>query len=203
MSSVGELILWLGVIAPLVMSAGPGNVLCAVCGATNGFRQSLPFILGLDVVYTSYALLAGMGAALVITHYPTVFFAVQILGVVYIAWLGWQFIRRSNIIEQKTVMKLRFRDGVISQALNIKGVTIILTMYSQFLDEGESLVYEVLSLSGALLLLNLFTHSAWAYGGAWMAKKFASAHAVKLQNRLFGAMLILIALWLLYGSLAG
>jgi len=115
-------------------------------------------------------------------------------------WLGYKFLRRKKIDHEKPTTQLRFIDGVISQALNVKGVTIILTMYSQFLDGGESLVYEVLSLSAALLLLNVFTHTTWAYGGDWMARKFASHRAVVVQSRIFGVMLVLIAVWLLYGS---
>ena len=202
MNSIAELLLWLGVIFPLVFSAGPGNVLCAVCGAANGFPRSIPFILGLDLVYTSYALLAGFGMAAIISKYPNLFFGFQVAGVIYIAWLGYKFLRRMGVENNKTTTQLRFIDGVISQALNVKGVTIILTMYSQFLDDGESLIYEVLSLSAALLLLNLFTHATWAYGGDWMARKFASNRAVVVQSRIFGVMLVLIAVWLLYGSLA-
>lgn len=200
MFSVSELLLWLAVIFPLVFSAGPGNVLCAVCGATNGFKKSIPFILGLNLVYTTYSLLAGFGLAGILNSFPKVFFLIQILGVVYIFYLGYKFLIRKNIEKKDSNAKLSFKDGVISQALNIKGISIILTMYSQFLDKNESLISEVLTLSLALLLLNLFTHMTWSYGGAWMAKKFASNYAVELQSKIFGLMLIAIAIWLLFQS---
>lgn len=201
MSSLAEFFLWFSVIFPLVFSAGPGNVLCAVCGASNGFKKSVPFILGLDLVYTSYALLAGFGFAAIILQYPKVFFTAQILGVLYIFWLGYKFLGRKDIQKKETPTKLTFLDGVISQALNVKGITIVLTMYSQFLDKEHSLVYEIISLSFALLLLNLFTHTTWTYGGSWMARKFASDYAVEIQSKIFGSMLIAIAFWLFYQSL--
>ncbi|WP_252179368.1 LysE family translocator [Endozoicomonas sp. 4G] len=201
MTTLPEFFLWLGVIFPLVFSAGPGNVLCAVCGASNGFKKSIPFILGLDLVYTTYALLAGFGLSALITNYPKLFFFIQVGGVIYIFWLGYKFLIRKNIDNNNSIRQLTFIDGVISQALNIKGVTIILTMYSQFLNRGESIIYEVVSLSLCLLLLNLFTHMSWSYGGAWMAKKFASNYAVQVQSKLFGSMLIAIAFWLFYQSM--
>lgn len=197
MGSFSEALLWLGVIFPLVFSAGPGNVLCAVCGATNGFKNSIPFILGLNLVYTTYALLAGFGLASILKTYPNIFFAVQILGITYIFYLGYKFLIRKKIETKDSKTNLSFKDGVISQALNIKGISIVFTMYSQFLDKEQSLAYEVLTLSLALLILNLFTHMTWSYGGSWMAKKFASNYAVELQSKIFGVMLILIALWLL------
>jgi len=201
MGSYQELALWFAVIFPLVFSAGPGNVLCAVCGATNGFKKSIPFILGLNLVYTTYALLAGFGLSAIIEAFPSLFLFVQILGVVYIFWLGYKFIIRKDIQRKEGKTKLRFIDGVISQALNIKGITIVMTMYSQFLNPENSIVYEVLTLSFALLFLNLFTHMTWSYGGSWMAQKFASSYAVELQSKIFGGMLILIAFWLLYQAI--
>lgn len=201
MSSFAEFALWFAVIFPLVFSAGPGNVLCAVCGATNGFKKSIPFILGLNLVYTSYALLAGFGLSAIIQAYPSLFLFVQILGVAYIFYLGYKFIIRKDIQRKEGKTELRFIDGLISQALNIKGITIVMTMYSQFLNPEISIVYEVLTLSFALLLLNLFTHMTWSYGGSWMAQKFASSYAIELQSKIFGLMLILIAFWLLYQTM--
>jgi threonine/homoserine/homoserine lactone efflux protein len=200
MTSFTEAVLWLSVIFPLVFSAGPGNVLCAVAGASNGFRQSIPFILGLDCVYTSYALLAGFGMATIFETYPQVFVPIQLLGAVYVAWLGFKFLKRRSIKTSQTVTKLSFYDGVISQALNVKGVAIILTMYSQFIDTDQPLAGEVISLSLALLLLNLLTHATWAYGGAWIARTFASDKAVRIQSLVFGVMLILVSVWLLLRS---
>jgi len=74
-------------------------------------------------------------------------------------------------------------------------------MYSQFLNPENSIVYEVLTLSFSLLLLNLFTHMTWSYGGSWMAQKFASSYAVELQSKIFGGMLIFISFWLLYQAI--
>ncbi|PWQ97493.1 LysE family translocator [Leucothrix arctica] len=201
MGSLSEFVLWLGIIFPLVFSAGPGNVLCAVCGASNGFKKSIPFILGLDLVYTTYALLAGFGLSAIVLKYPKLFFIVQIGGVLYILWLGYKFLIRKGIQTKELEGQLTFMDGVISQALNVKGITIVMTMYSQFLDKDESIIYEVLSLSLALLVLNLCTHMTWSFGGSWMAKKFASSYAVQVQSKVFGLMLIGIAVWLLYQSL--
>jgi len=105
MDSFAQLALWFAVIFPLVFSAGPGNVLCAVCGATNGFRQSIPFILGLNLVYTSYALLVGFGLGAILSAYPKVFLFVQILGVAYIFWLGYKFLLRKGNNNVFTVFK--------------------------------------------------------------------------------------------------
>jgi threonine/homoserine/homoserine lactone efflux protein len=94
LNSLEEFLLWFALIFPLVFSAGPGNVLCALCGANNGFKNSLPFILGLNFSYTTYSLLIGFGLGSVLDSFPRVFFVIQLLGVVYIFWLGYKFLIR-------------------------------------------------------------------------------------------------------------
>ncbi len=174
--------------------------MCAVCGASNGFIKSLPFILGLDFIYTIYSLLAGFGLSVIITRIPRVFFVVQILGGIYIFWLGFKFLARKNVQKKESQTRLKFIDGVISQALNVKGISIVLTMYSQFLGTYQP-VHDVITLSIALLIMNLLTHMTWAYGGAWIAQKFASDYAVHVQSKIFGVMLITVSFWLLYQTI--
>lgn len=198
--SVEFIVLWLSVLFPLVFSVGPGNLLCAVAGGAQGFKKSLPFILGLDVVYTSYSLLFGFGLGALVQQFPTLMQVIQIIGACYVAWLAFKFFNRKSV-QAKELPQLRFIDGVISQALNVKGVSIVLTMYSQFLDVDAELLPQVLGLSLALMLLNLFTHSSWTLGGAWMARTFASDRAVRIQSLLFGAMLLLVSGWLLLKAL--
>lgn len=91
--------------------------------------------------------------ATVFETYPQVFVPVQILGAIYAAWLGFKFLKRRSVTTNQTVAQLTFYDGVVSQVLNVKGVAIILTMYSQFIDTDQPLASGVISLSMALLLL--------------------------------------------------
>lgn len=190
-------LLWFAVIFPLVYSPGPGNVLCAVSGAVNTFRGSVPFIMGLDVVYTFYSVVMGLGMGAVLRQFPRLMTAVQFFGVLYLAYLAFSFFARAADAERCTVKRLTFKDGVISQALNIKGVSIVTLMYSQFLRPGESLYVQVAVLSAMLLALNLFTHFTWSLGGHWMVSRFASQKAAKIQNRIYGALLLAVAVWLL------
>ena len=201
MSNIEELALWLAVMFPLVFSPGPGNLLCAVCGASNGLKKSMPFILGLETIYTLYSLAIGFGMLVVIQQFPHFFNSLQLFGAIYVAWLGYQFLERKKSDKNISTPKLRFIDGAISQALNIKGVSIIFTMYSQFLDSNESLLYETVSLSLCLFSLNLFTHITWAYSGAWLSKKLTSTRAINLQNYIYGLLLFLISFWLIYSAI--
>lgn len=187
---------WLAVVFPLVYSPGPGNVLCAISGAANTFAGSLPFIFGLNLSYATYSLLIGFGMGAVIQEYAGAFYYVQILGCLYIFYLAAAFFFR-KAAEIGAAKKLSFKDGVIAQALNIKGVSIVVLIYSQFLSEDGGLAPQVLILTAMLASLNLFTHCSWALGGWWLISKLASDGAAKIQNRIYGVMLFSVAVWLL------
>ncbi len=187
---------WLAVLVPLVCSPGPGNILCAVSGAAKGFRGSAPFILGLNFSYAAYSLLAGLGMGAVVGEYPGVFYYIQLLGCAYIFFLGASFFSR-RAQSPGGAPKLSFRSGVVSQALNVKGFSIVVLMHSQFLIPGEDIFFRVMQLTAMLTALNLFTHFGWAYGGSWMAQTFAAGKSAKIQNALYGTMLLIVALWLL------
>lgn len=118
------LILWLAVLFPLVYSPGPGNILCAVCGAANSFRGAAPFILGLDVVYTAYAALMGLGLGAVIQRHPPAFAALQFAGVLYLLYLAYSFLARSADDGGQEARRLTFKDGLISQGGESAGVPV-------------------------------------------------------------------------------
>ena len=187
---------WLALIVPLVCSPGPGNILCVVSGAANGFRGSAFFIFGLNVSYASYSLLAGFGLGAVVREYPGAFKWMQLLGCAYLLWLALSFFRRKHG-GANTTRKLTFRDGVISQALNFKGVSIVLVMHSQFLAPESEVVVRVLLLTLMLTILNLCNHFFWAYCGALTARQFVTEKSAKIQNIVYGIMLIAVAIWLL------
>lgn len=170
--------------------------MCVVSGAANGFRNSAGFIFGLNVSYSGYSLLAGFGLGAFIRKYPQAFFYVQLLGCAYMFYLGASFFwRRAD--KPGGAPKLTFRDGLVSQALNIKGVSIVVLMHSQFLSPESPVVPQVLLLTAMLTMLNLCNHFSWAFCGAWTAGKFSGAASVRIQNAVYGAMLIVVAVWLL------
>lgn len=154
------------------------------------------FIAGLNLSYSCYSLLAGFGLGAFIRRYPEAFFYLQLLGCLYMFYLGASFFwRRAH--KPDSAPKLTFRDGVISQALNIKGVSIVALMHSQFLSPDMPVLPQVLLLTAMLTALNLCNHFGWAFCGAWTAGKFSGAASVRIQNAVYGAMLIVVAVWLL------
>ena len=139
-------------------SAGLQNILCAVSGAANGARKSAPFILGLNVSYASWSLALGFGMGAFVRQYPEAFYYAQLAGCAYIFYLAVAFLGK-KAAAGGGAPKLKFMDGVVSQALNVKGVSIVALMYSQFLSR---ILPPRRKLTAMLASLNLFTHFTWA-----------------------------------------
>ena len=83
------------VLAILVFLAipGPGNLALLVSTAKGGVRGGLAATLGVMAGDQVLIWLAVMGVAALLTTWPAVFAAVQWLGALYLAVLGWKMIR--------------------------------------------------------------------------------------------------------------
>lgn len=193
-----KLLLWFGMMFPLMFSAGPANVTMASLGAQFGLIRSIPFICGINLIVLLHALLIGFGAGTFLEKYPEIFTYLKYAGSVYLIYLAFKFYRSSRP-EVKAVAESvpHFFDGVILQMLNMKVVTLTMVMFSQFLDTGTARMPQVIMLSFGLASLTSGATITWAAGGAWLTRKFASEASVRLQGYVFGSMLVGVSVWML------
>ena len=190
--------LWLGMMFPLIFSAGPANVTMASLGARFGFLKSMPFILGVNLIVLIHALLIGFGAGAILEKYPGLFRYLQYAGSAYLIYLATKFFRMKKAeAGELSDNAPNFIDGVILQLLNMKVVTVTVVMFSQFLDAGSGQISRVILLSIGLAALTSGATMTWACGGAWLTRTFASEKSVKLQGYIFGGMLIAVSIWML------
>jgi len=193
-----DFFLWFGMIFPLVFSAGPANITVASLAAHFGFYKALPFILGVNLTVLAQALLVGFGADTLLNSYPLLFQYLKYVGSAYLIYLAFKFFRWS-CPEVKALPNNvpNFFDGFILQLFNMKVITVIMLMFSQFLDTENRQLTQVVMLSVGLAWLTIGANLTWAGGGAWLARKFASEKSAKLQGYIFGGMLICVSIWIL------
>ena len=132
-----KFILWFTVMAPIVYSAGPNNLMCASIGARYSFKKSLPFILGVNSNIFLYSLLTGFGLGKLLESYPDIYIYIKYAGSAYILYLAYRFFRSSGIktSENSDTQTPGFWSGFLLNTLNPKAFTALLIMYSQFLDD--------------------------------------------------------------------
>ena len=195
-------IAWFGVVFPLIFSPGPANIVFALSGAKQGVRKSMPLLLGVDLVYIICSLIIGFGLGEFLKNYPTFMVVIKLLGIMYIFYLVYKFlkpIKKTNDSETLTVYT--FYDGMILQALNPKGWTMLFVMFSLFLDGSFDHTTQVIYLVVMVAIVNISTHLVWIVAGSLITQYIANPVTEKYINYGFALSLLIVAIWLLFDTL--
>nr|WP_285835995.1 LysE family translocator [Larsenimonas suaedae] len=184
---------------PLAFSPGPANLLCVGVAASKGFRRTLPFIGGLQVLPLVYSVLVAMGASAVLSRLEQLSDMIKLLGSLYMMWLAFRMWRAprtpaQNEAEASPAVASGFWQGVAAQAANPKNILIVVTLYSVFAEQSQSLGAG-LALAVIITLCNLASHLCWSLGASTLR---ASPRLARYQNRLSGGLLVVAValLWL-------
>jgi threonine/homoserine/homoserine lactone efflux protein len=120
---------------------GPGNLALITSTGKGGVRAGLAATFG--VIAGDQVLLwaAVAGVATLLATYPAAFAAVQWLGAVYLAWLGWQMLRAQP--GDAPVLNIRprqyFRQALMITLLNPKAIVFYMAFFPLFVDPQHHL----------------------------------------------------------------
>ena len=183
--------------ASLLLSAtpGPDNLFVLMQSATAGRRAGLSVVLGLCTGLLVHTSAVALGLAALFAASALAFTLLKIAGSAYLLYLAWGFFRASVTPDNSTRPQkaMGFRDGFICVALNPKIHSMIVVMFAQFLTPGASLSAQVTQLSAAFVVLGLFCHFPWIYGGQVILGRFNTPRAVRIQAAIFGASMLAVA----------
>jgi threonine/homoserine/homoserine lactone efflux protein len=202
MNSFDDFLIWLTLLVPLVFSPGPANISIATLSSLVGFKKSFKFIFGLMAIILIATPSVGFGAGWLFSNHPNFFHGIETLGVFYIFYLAIKIYRSSgNLAENKTKIALGFRDGVMLQMFNAKFYMLVVTMFSQFLENPKNIACEITILTIMLALLTFFNYSLWSFFGASLKKILKDDKVRAMQQKLFSLLLALVGFWLLYENI--
>lgn len=183
---------------PLAYSPGPGNMFFAANGARFGLMATLRANLGYHLATWLVTLAIGLGFVTALDRYPNGFLILKAAGSLYVLWLAWKLFRSGILQDSETARPASFWDGVTLLVLNPKAYVIIALMFTQFLPESDTTkMFAVLLISTVFTLNNFIAFLVWTLIGDQIASRFRSPDSARRLNTLFGAMLALVALWML------
>ncbi|MCP3138598.1 LysE family translocator [Pyxidicoccus xibeiensis] len=188
-------LLFVGYTVPMVFSPGPGNTVLATAGGRFGVRGSLPFWLGFEVANVALCLLYGLGLGRVLHDVPALHQVMRWGSVVYLLYLAWGFFRSSAAPggAREEPARLGFVQGLLVVGLNPKIHSMIVVMFSQFLDPARAMLAQTAQLTLAFLAVCVVCHFPWIYGGKLILGRFNSERAMRIQGWTFGTCMILVA----------
>ncbi len=190
-------------IFPLMFSPGPTNFMCAAAGARYGLVRSVPMILGMDLMVLVPAFLVGLGVTGFLSHYPNLLTTVQVIGALVILLIAFEMARGfgKETPAADEAAPVGFWGGVLVQTFNAKGLALLLIIYAQFQTLGTSVLSNAIIVASYLTLLSLLSHFVWGAGGMWLARRFSSPRALRIQGYFYAIMLLFVAVWLVYSAL--
>ncbi len=191
----------------IALSPGSGAVLSVTHGLRYGVRQASVTIAGLQVGLVGITLVAGVGVGAVLIASAMAFTVIKVLGAGYLMWLGWQqwhapVHEGHGLLDQATQptapsshtrhmsASQRFLAGLLTNLTNPKGIVFMVAVLPQFIHPERPLLGQLLILMLTMGAVDTLVMHGYAFTGARLARWLRGERAQRLQNRVFGGVLM-------------
>ncbi|WP_418511961.1 LysE family translocator [Corallibacter sp.] len=125
--------------AALAISPGPDNIYVLIQSVTHGKKYGLATVAGLISGCIIHTTLLAFGVSAIIKQSESLFFAIKLLGALYLVYLAYQVYKSDGSLEvsddnvpKKTTTQL-FKQGFIMNVLNPKVTIFFLAFFPGFL----------------------------------------------------------------------
>jgi threonine/homoserine/homoserine lactone efflux protein len=163
----------------VIASPGPDSLNSLAIGMARGRREGVAYALGVGVGCLTHTLWAMLGISAVVATSATLF------NVAYLVWLGIQALRASGSLAafndaapaSGRNAAQRFRQGLLTNALNPKVMLFFLAFLPQFVDprHGVAVIWQLglMGLSFTVITALAYSALAWSAGavGARLTKQ--------------------------------
>jgi threonine/homoserine/homoserine lactone efflux protein len=201
---------FVAVTLPLVMTPGVSTAVVLRNSVAGGVRAGLQTALGANSGSVCYGLLSAGGLAIALQQWPSAWTALRAAGTIYIAWLGFQSLRRASDPRSSSRPDGRqpaiagsglahLYEGFVTNVLNPAIATFYLVIVPQFVPMGAPVARSILILTAVHVLLAGSWHVAWAAAGGTLAHVLSRRRPRQLLELAAGVTLIALAGKLLLG----
>ncbi|PWI20030.1 lysine transporter LysE [Streptomyces sp. Act143] len=203
----GQLIAFTGVAAGMVAMPG-ADFTVVVRNALVSRRAGVACALGIAGGLLLHTALAVAGVAAVLTAVPALFRALQLLGGVYVLYLGVRTLRALSgrpdpAVEEAAGGAARpLRQGFVTNALNPKAPITFLSLLPQFVPAGDAALPRTLLLALIVVVLALVWFPAVALLVDRLGRWLRRPRAARLVAGVTGTALTLLGVVLLFEPLS-
>ncbi|MGJ7460657.1 LysE family translocator [Halomonas sp. MA07-2] len=193
----------------LFVSITPGMcmTLAMVLGMTQGVRRTLWMMAGELVGVGLVAAAAGAGVAALMLRQPEFFALFKWLGGAYLVYLGvmmWRSRGRMAVPLESLALAPVSRaqlalQGFVTAVANPKGWAFFVALLPPFLDASRPLGGQLVVLIAIILVIEFACLTLYAVGGSRLRRLLGRDGNVRLLNRIAGALMVGVGLWLALG----
>lgn len=190
----------------IAVSPGSGAVLSMSHGLSYGVRRTTATILGLELALVIILVIAGAGVGSLLVASEAAFNVIKVAGAVYLIFLGWSQWRAPVSIRDETNVHVvapgawwqRAVTGFLTNATNPKGIVFMVVVLPQFIDHDHPLWLQLLLMAITMVTVDLVVMHGYAFAASRLQRFFRNAKAVRVQNRFFGGILMLVGAGLFF-----
>jgi threonine/homoserine/homoserine lactone efflux protein len=195
---------FLAAAVPLVLTPGASTAVVLRNSLTGGVRAGVETALGANTGSLLYGLLSAFGLALALREWPSVWTALHVAGMLYLAWLGLQSLRHAlwpppprepaaGAHAPRGGLQ-NVKEGLLTNLLNPAIVSFYVVLLPQFVPRGAPVVRSVLTLTTVHISLAFSWHVVWAAAGGTMARTLSGGRPRRALDFCAGAALLALAI---------
>jgi threonine/homoserine/homoserine lactone efflux protein len=198
-------VIWsfMAVALPLVLTPGASTAVVLRNSIAGGMRAGLLTAIGINTASLGYGLLSAFGVALALQRWPSVWTIIRVAGLLYLAWLGVQSLRRAMTRRDPAAFGAggqgpagawrHVYEGFITNGLNPAIATFYLVLLPQFIPRSAPIPRNALILTAVHISLAATWHVTWAAAGGTLARTLAGGRPRQILETVTGVALIALA----------
>ena len=191
----------------IAISPGSGAVLSMSHGLAYGLKKASATVLGLQLGLILVLVIAGAGVGSLLLASSVAFTAVKIVGALYLIYLGiaqWRAPAAPAApaadagalgiagLPAHPGFGTRVMTGFLTNATNPKGIIFMVAVLPQFINQKAPLLPQLAILGVTMVTIDSIVMHGYAGMASMMQRFLRDVRAVKLQNRIFGAVLVVM-----------
>ncbi len=178
------------------ISPGPVNMIIVSSGTNYGIRRTVPFVSGATIGFTILLLFVGLGFYQVVNTYPFFLKYLSVAGSAFIIYMGYMIATSTSAAKVKKQKIPSFLQGFLLQWLNPKAWIACVAGASMFSTPESNAQF--LTFSTIYFFICYFSLLFWAVLGEKAVILLDNQLRLKVFNLIMGALLIVIACYLLF-----
>jgi homoserine/homoserine lactone efflux protein len=190
----------------IAISPGSGAVLSMSHGLAYGVKKASGTVLGLQLGLLLVFAIAGAGVGSLLLASEVAFTVVKTVGALYLIYLGlsqWRSKAVTSAVSTEGMaahpsLGKRVLTGFLTNATNPKGIIFMVAVLPGFIDQDRPLLLQLVILGLTMMTIDTIVMHGYAFLASSMQRFFRDARAVKLQNRFFGGVLMVVGALLFF-----